>query len=90
MKISSSPEYSGFNPDDAFALSRATVLLNGQELKYVVAADDERGVAVVWKMGRDGKFIRKQDGEGFQTEIRRGNVCIVMPGLEKVFPFAGL
>jgi hypothetical protein len=84
MKFSALPNYPGFDPE---AAARAQVFLNGEELKLVVAADEERGTVEVFKTGKNGKLIAR-NGE-IEIETRRGNVCIVIPGETKVFPYSG-
>lgn len=55
----------------------AETYLNGAKLERVLAVDDRQGVAICAKVDKAGN-IMVRDGE-ILTEIRRGNVCIVVP-----------
>lgn len=59
---------------------KARVLLNGDDVKFCITADEELGEILVYSTDKDGRFVTQ--GDEAKTEWRRGRVQIVMPEAE--------
>lgn len=60
---------------------RAKVFLDGVQIDHCVTADDTTGECVVYVLGADGapQMTGPQCGAKPMTEVRRGDVKIVVP-----------
>ena len=53
------------------------MLLNGEEVKHCVTADEELGEVLVWLTDEAGKII--VEGDEVRSEWRRGKVEVILP-----------
>ncbi len=80
MRISLDPQDPAFNP----AIGKwCKVWLNGEELKYCVTADEERGEVYVMARDEDGKPELSMIG-GPLREYLRGEVRIQLPRMHMI------
>ena len=79
MRISSDHRDSGHRTYLAWGgpTSGARVLLNGEEVKHCVTADEELGEVLVWLTDEAGKII--VEGDEVRSEWRRGKVEVILP-----------
>lgn len=70
MRLSAEMNDPGYAPECGLA----KILVDGKQLKNVVTADEEAGVAMVYRVRRDGQFIRY--GDVFAMKTVRGKIEI--------------
>lgn len=68
---SSSPDFR------AWEVEHAKIYLDGRRVRYCRLADEERGYVIVSTVDGAGRFV--QEGEEFVTQLRYGEVKIVLP-----------
>lgn len=76
MRLSMDPSDSGHH---ALAPMAKAVMLDGQRVRDVITADEEKGEILHAKRDEKGNLIVNRITEQFETEILTGKVQIVIP-----------